>query len=130
MTCQLIKLEFLVPTAMSQHQEQTPVYTMSNSIVFCYIKWVFNFSHKVLNSKAFGPSSQLQLSIMLDLDDNYQQRIIMRCKKKNLECTQRLVWMRRNFILFQLVRLVKDLFQFNDPGILYTSNNQGNFPLK
>ena len=31
MTCQLIKLEFLVPTAISQHQEQTPVYTMSNS---------------------------------------------------------------------------------------------------
>ena len=63
------------------------------------------------------------------LDDTYQQRIIMRCIK-NLECTQRLVWMGRNFILFQLVRSVRDLFQFNDPGILYTSNNQGNFHLK
>ena len=36
----------------------------------------------------------------------------------------------KNFILFQLVRLVRDLFQFNDPGILYTSDNQGNFHLK
>ena len=66
---------------------------------------------------------------MLDLDDTYQQHIIMTCRK-NLECTQRLVWMGRNFILFQLVRLVRDLFQFNDSGILYTSNNQGNFHLK
>ena len=66
---------------------------------------------------------------MFDLDDTYQQRIIMRCRKK-LECTQRLVWMGRNFILFQLVRLVRDLFQFNDPGIKYTSNYQGNFHLK
>ena len=66
---------------------------------------------------------------MLDLDDTYQQHIIMRCRK-NLECTQRLVWMGRNFILFQVVRLVKDLFQFNDLGILYTSNSQGNFHLK
>ena len=90
---------------------------------------MFNFSHKVLNSQAFGPSSQLQLSIMLGLDDTYQQHIIMR-RRKNLECTQRLVWMGRNFIIFQLVRLVRDLFQFNDPGILYTSNNQGNFHLK
>ena len=129
MTCQLIKLEFLVPTAISQHQEQTPVYTVSNSIVLCYIKWVFNFSLKVLNSKASRPQSQLQLSIMLDLDDTYQQRIIMRCGK-NLECTQRLVWMGRNFILFQLVRLVRDLFQFDDLGILYSSNNQENFCLK
>ena len=98
---------------------------MSNSIVSCYIKGVFNFSRKVLNGKVFGPQSQLQLSIMLDLDDTFPQRIIMRCRKK-LECTQRLVWMERNFILFQLVRLVRDLFQFNDLGILYTSNNQGN----
>ena len=66
---------------------------------------------------------------MLDLDDTYQQCIIMRCRK-NLECTQRLVWMGRNFILFQLVRLVRDLFQFNDPRILYTSNNQENFQAK
>ena len=76
---------------------------------------------------------------MFDLDDTFPQRIIMRCRK-NLECTQRLVWMGRNFILFQLVRLVRDLFQlvrlvrdlfqFNDPRILYTSNNQGNFRLK
>ena len=66
---------------------------------------------------------------MLNLDDTYQQRIIMRCRK-NLECTQRLVWMGRNFIIFQLVSLVRDLFQFNDPGILYTSNNQENFRLK
>ena len=51
-------------------------------------------------------------------------------QKKKLECTQHLVWLGRNFILFQLVRLVRDLFQFNDPGILYTSNTQGNFPLK
>ena len=55
MTCQLIKLEFLVPTAISQHQEQTPMYIMSNSIVSCYIKRVFNFSRKVLNSKASRP---------------------------------------------------------------------------
>ena len=47
--------------------------------------------------------------------------------EKNLEYTQHLVWMGRNFILFQFVRLVRDLFQFNDPGILYTSNNKGNF---
>ena len=129
MICQLIKLEFLVPTAISQHQEQTPVYTVSNSIVSCYIKWVFNFSRKVSNSKVSEPYSQLQLSIMFDLDDTFPQHIIMRCRK-NLECTQRLVWMGRNFILFQLVRLVRDLFQFNDPRILYTSNNQGNFCLK
>ena len=114
MICQLIKLEFLVPTAISQHQEQTPVYTVSNSIVSCYIKWVFNFSRKVSNSKVSEPYSQLQLSIMLDLDDTYQQHIIMG----------------RNFILFQLVRLVRDLFQFNDPRILYTSNNQENFQAK
>ena len=50
--------------------------------------------------------------------------------EKNLEYTQRLVWMGRNLILFQFVRLVRDLFQFNDLGILYTSNNQGNFRLK
>ena len=129
MTCQLIKLEFLVPTTISQHQEQTPMYTVSKSIVSCYVKWVFNFSHKVLNSKASGPYSQLQLSITLDLDDTIPQCIIMRYKK-NLECTQHLVWMGRNFILFQLVRSIRDLFQFNDPGILYTSNNQGNFRLK
>ena len=55
MTCQLIKLEFLVPIAISQHQEQTPVYTLSNSIVSYYIKCVFNVSRKVLNSKAYGP---------------------------------------------------------------------------
>ena len=66
---------------------------------------------------------------MLDLDDTYQQRIIMRCRK-DLECTQRLVWMRRNFNLFQLARSIRDLFQFNNLGILYTSNNQGNFRLK
>ena len=66
---------------------------------------------------------------MLDLDDTYQQCIIMRCRK-NLESTQHLVWMGRNFILFQLVRSVRDQFQFNDLGILYTSNNQGNFRLK
>ena len=59
----------------------------------------------------------------------FQKRITMRCRK-NLECTQRLVWMGRNFIIFQLVRSVRDLFQFNDPGILYTSNNQGNLRLK
>ena len=35
MTCQLIKLEFLVPTTISQHQEQTSVYTVSNSVVSC-----------------------------------------------------------------------------------------------
>ena len=52
MTCQLIKLEFLVPIAISQHQEQTTVYIVSNSIVSCYIKWVFNFSCKLLNSKS------------------------------------------------------------------------------
>ena len=114
MTCQLIKLEFLVPIAISQHQEQTPVYTVSISIVSCYIKRVFNFSRKVSNGKVSKPYSQLQLSIMLDLDDTYQQHIIMG----------------RNFILFQLVRLVRDLFQFNDPRILYTSNNQENFRLK
>ena len=39
-------------------------------------------------------------------------------------------WMGSNFILFQFVRLVRDLFQFNDLGILYTNNNQGNFSLK
>ena len=66
---------------------------------------------------------------MLDLDDTFPQRIIMRCRK-NLECTQHLVWMGRNFIIFQLVRSIRDLFQFNDLGILYTSNNQGNFHLK
>ena len=66
---------------------------------------------------------------MLDLDDTNQQHIIMRCRK-NLECTQRLVWVGRNFIIFQLVRLVRDLFQLNDLGTLYTSNNQGNFCLK
>ena len=55
MTCQLIKLEFLVPIAISQHQEQTLVYTLSNFMASCYIKWVFNVSHKVLNSKASGP---------------------------------------------------------------------------
>ena len=118
-------LELLVHTAISQHQEQTPVYTMSNSIISCYIKWVFNFSRKVLNSKASGPYSQLQLSIMLDLDNTFPQHIIMRCKKK-LECTQRLVWMKRNFIIFQLVRSVRSLFQFNDPWILYTSINHWN----
>ena len=64
---------------------------------------------------------------MLDLDDTNQQHIIMRCRK-NLECTQR--FLGRNFILFQLVRLVRDLFQLNNLGILYTSNNQGNFCLK
>ena len=31
-------LELLVPTTISQHQEQIAVYTMSNSIVSCYIK--------------------------------------------------------------------------------------------
>ena len=66
---------------------------------------------------------------MLDLDDTFPQHIIMRCRK-NLECIQCLVWMGRNFILFQLVRSVRDQFQFNDIGILYTSNNQGNFRLK
>ena len=55
---------------------------------------------------------------MLDLDDTFSQHIIMRCRK-NLECTQCLVWMGRNFILFQLVRSIRDLFQFNDLGILY-----------
>ena len=129
MICQLIKLELLVPTAISQHQEQTPVYTVSNSIVSCYIKWVFNFSRKVSNSKVSRPYSQLQLLITLDLDDTFPQHIIMICRK-NLECTQHLVWMGRNFILFQLVRSVRDLFQFNDPGIMYTSINQGNFHLK
>ena len=66
---------------------------------------------------------------MLDLDDTFPQRIIMRWRK-NLECTQRLVWMGRNFFLFQLVSSVRDQFQFNDLGILYTSNNQGKFHLK
>ena len=114
MICQLIKLKFLVLTAISQLQEQTRVYTVSYSIVSCYIKWVFNFSRKISNGKVSGPYSQLQLSIMLDLDDTYQQHIIMG----------------RNFILFQFVRLVRGLFQFNDPRILYTSNNQENFRLK
>ena len=76
------------------------MYTVSKFLASCYIKWVFNFSRKVLNSKASGPSSQLQLSIMLDLDDTFPQRIIMRYRK-NLKCTQCLVWMGSNFILIK-----------------------------
>ena len=36
-----VTLLHLVPIAISQHQEQTPVYTVSNSIVSCYIKVSF-----------------------------------------------------------------------------------------
>ena len=59
------------------------------------------------------------------------QVIIKETSTKNkLDFWQERKLMSRNFILFQLVRFVRDLFQFNDLGILLTSNNQGNFHLK
>ena len=123
------------PHCIRRHISLSPNPITSNE---CLI----NFSHKVLNGKPSGPWSQLQLSSMcwtwMTISTAYHYKMLKKRKKKRKEKKKRSVhnvsvhgkkFDPSNILPSHLFELVRDLFQFNDPWILYTSNNQLNFIL-